>query len=44
VTDTDPVPSIEVQSQPIVTKSGNSQKWEKYKDNINKKGRKIYAK
>jgi len=41
VTDSDLVPSVEVQSQPIVTtKPGTSQKWEKYKDNINKKRRK----
>jgi len=39
VTNSDPVPSVEVHSQPIVTKSGAAQKWEKYKDNINKQRR-----
>jgi len=43
VTDSDPVCSVEVQSQPIVTsKPGTSQKWKKYKDNINKKRREKY--
>jgi len=44
VTDIDPVPSIEVQSQPIVTKSGNSQNGKSIKTILIKKEGKIYAK
>ena len=39
VTDSDPV---QIQSQPVASKLGASQKWEKYKTGINKRRREKY--